>query len=149
MRFEGTTVPGADWVEIVNVRNKDGSPLHDDNWRRNLFGRITPCWVAGGFRNRGLFFKGKIYMGKGKPAVVDLNSYSCCSTTGEQPVEVEPGVYELVTNTSIYRLRLLTEEELEQVTDLVESALRKELGMRLALMNAMEKLPTGGQGMPS
>ena len=74
MRFEGTTVPGADWVEIVNVRNKDGSPLTENNWRRNLFGRITLCWVAGGFRNRGLFFKGKIYMGKGKPAVVDLDS---------------------------------------------------------------------------
>ena len=46
-------------------------------------------------------------------------------------------------------LPLLTEEELEQVTDLVESALRKELGMRLALMNAMEHTTTGRQGMPS
>lgn len=59
MLFEGYLVPGAEWVEIVSVRNKDGSPLDENNWRQNLFGRITLCWVAGGFRLRGLFFKGK------------------------------------------------------------------------------------------
>lgn len=131
MNFEGLSVPGAEWVEIVSIRNKDGSPLADDNFRHKLFGRISLCWVAGGFRRRGLYFKGKIYMKNGEPTVVDLNSSTWCSTTEAMPVEVEPHLYDMVTNTSIYRLRILSEEEEQRVIDIVRNALKRELEMVL------------------
>ena len=139
MIFEGGPVPGADWVEIVRITNKDGSELAPDNWRRKLFGRITLCWIAGGFRRRGAFFKGKLRMEDGKAVEVDLFSNSWCSTTEAQPVEVEPGVFDLETNTSVYRFRLLTEEEahryiqkcsMDSGTNMVETA-----QMVLSIMN--------------
>lgn len=129
MLFEGRTVPGACWVEIVMITNKDGSPLEPDNWRKKLFGRVTLCWIAGGFRQRGAFFKGKIRMENGEPVEVDLDASRWCSTTTAQPVEVEPGIFDFETNTSVYRFRLLTEEEEQKVMDAVKEVFRKELEM--------------------
>ena len=139
MRFQGISVPGADWVEIENVRNKDGSPLSEHNWRRKLFGRISLCWVAGGFRLRGLYFQGDIRMPDGIPAEIDLDSSSWCSTTEAQPVEVESGVYELVTTTSIYRLRLLGETEKKVVWDAVEQELRRQMQLRFTAQPSSER----------
>jgi len=146
MNFEGSIVPGGEWVEIVQIRNKDGSELAEDNWRRNMFGRITLCWVAGGFRRRGLFFKGKIYMSNGKPLVISLDSSSWCSTTQAQPVEVEPGVYDMVTNTSIYRLRLLDADEAELVTEEVRTFVKQKLER---VLSEQDTLPIGGDGLTS
>lgn len=139
-------MPGGEWVEIVHIRNKEGTELAAENWRRNMFGRITLCWVAGGFRRRGLFFKGKIYMANGKPLVVGLDSSSWCSTTEAQPVEVESGVYELVTNTSIYRLRLLTADEVEVVTDAIREVIKQELELRMV---ELDSSPAGESELPS
>lgn len=143
MIFEGGPVPGADWVEIVRITNKDGSELAPDNWRRKLFGRITLCWIAGGFRRRGAFFKGKLRMEDGKAVEVDLFSNSWCSTTEAQPVEVEPGVFDLETNTSVYRFRLLTEEEAQIVAAAVREAFKEQIQM-------MQPPPTaGGENFPA
>lgn len=134
MLFEGRPVPGACWVEIVTITNKDGSPLEPDNWRKKLFGRVTLCWIAGGFRQRGAFFKGKIRMENGEPVEVDLHASRWCSTTEAQPVEIEPGVFDFETNTSVYRFRLLTEEEEKKVMEAANEVFRKELEMHLQMM---------------
>ena len=126
MYFEGYAVPGAEWVETVHICNKDGSTLSESNWRRKLIGRISLCWVTGGFRMRGLFFKGEIRMDNGVLTEVKLDASNWCSTTEAQPVEVEPGIFELITDTSIYRLRLLSEEEKNAVWDAVEQELTRE-----------------------
>lgn len=134
LRFGGDPVPGADWVEIVHVTEKDGAPLAEDNWRRGLFGRVTLCWIAGGFRCRGAFFKTKIGLVGGKVVDVDLESESWCSTTTAQPVEVETGVYDLETNTSVYRFRLLSDEEVKIVEGTIEEILKVRWGAQLALL---------------
>lgn len=139
-------MPGGEWVEIVQIWNKDGAELAEDNWRRKMFGRIALCWVAGGFRRRGLFFKGKIYMTNGKPLVISLDSSSWCSTTAAQPVEVEAGVYDLVTNTSVYRLRLLGVDEAELVTEAVRAAVKQKLER---VLFEQDPSPIGGDGLTS
>lgn len=134
MLFDGRPVPGACWVEIVRITNKDGSELEPDNWRHKLFGRVTLCWIAGGFRQRGAFFKGKIRMENGEPVEVDLHASRWCSTTTAQPIEVEPDVFDFETNTSVYRFRLLTEEEEQKVLEAAQEVFRKELEMHLQMM---------------
>lgn len=146
MLFEGRPVPGACWVEIVRITNKDGSPLDEDNWRKKLFGRVTMCWIAGGFRQRGAFFKGKIRMENGEPVEIDLDASRWCSTTTAQPVEVEPGIFDFETNTSVYRFRLLSEEEEEKVMAAVQEIVKKELELRFRLMATMAEPPAGTEG---
>lgn len=146
MMFEGRPVPGACWVEIVKVYNKDGSELAEDNWRKKLFGRVTMCWIAGGFRQRGAFFKGKIRMENGEPVEIDLDASRWCSTTTAQPIEIEPGIFDLETNTSVYRFRLLSEEEEEKVLAAVNEVVKKELELRFQLMAQMVEPPAGGAG---
>lgn len=109
--FGGVVVPGVSWVEIVKVYNKDGSDLSLDNWRLKLFGRITACWIAGGLQSRGAFFFGKLVKENGKIVVLDPYARRWCSTTTAQPVEIELGIFDFETNTSVYRFRLLTKEE--------------------------------------
>lgn len=87
-------------------------------------------------------------MVNGKPVVADLHSSRWCSTTEAQPVEVEPGVFDLVTNTSIYRLRLLEEEEVQTVVEAAELVLRKELEMQFGRQTDSDAAPAG-QGMTS
>ena len=150
MMFEGRPVPGACWVEIVRITNKDGSELEPDNWRHKLFGRVTLCWIAGGFRQRGAFFKGKIRMENGEPVEIDLDASRWCSTTTAQPVEVEPGIFDFETNTSVYRFRLLTEEEEQKVMAAVHEIVKKELELRFRLMAEMADPPAGaGGGFPA
>ena len=115
MRFEGMMVPGAEWVEIVHIRQKDGSPLAEDNWRHKLFGRITLCWISGGLRKRGAFFMGKIRIKDGEIVEFNMDTERWTSTTTGHPVEVEPGVFDFETNTSIYRLRILRDDEEELI----------------------------------
>ena len=146
MTFEGSPVPGACWVEIVRITNKDGSPLEPDNWRHKLFGRVTLCWIAGGFRKRGAYFKGKIRMENGEPVEVNLDSSSWCSTTEAQPVEVEPGIFDLESKTSVYRFRLLSQEEEKKVMEAVQEVIKKELEMHLQLMG---NLPSPGSNFPA
>jgi len=147
MNFEGHSVPGANWVEIVKITNKDGSELAPDNWRHKLFGQVSVCWIAGGLRHRGAYFKGKVRMENGQPVEVDLFANRWTSTTEAQPVEVEPGVFDLETNTSIYRLRLLTEEEEAAVSEAVKAVFQEELRRHFG---AMEAPPAGaGEGIVS
>ena len=87
---------------------------------------------------RGLFFKGEIRMDNGVLTEVKLDASNWCSTTEAQPVEVEPGIFELITDTSIYRLRLLSEEEKNAVWDAVEQAFRKVLELQFTRQLEME-----------
>lgn len=145
MFFENMIVPGWDWVEIVSVRNKDGSPLEEENWRRNYFGMITRCWIAGGFLKRGAFFRGDIRMINGDVFVVSLHKYSWCSTTEAHPVEVKPDVYDLGSNTSIYRFRILTEDEISKVHAAVDRQLRAEKIALQKSLNTMKETDTSGK----
>lgn len=128
MNFEGRFVPGAEWVEIVHITNKDGSPLAEDNWRHKLFGRVTLCWIAGGLRKRGAFFKSKIVMFEGKVMDIDLEAEHWCSTTTAQPIEVEPGIFDFETNTSVYRFRILKKSEVEAIYDALRVIMNARLG---------------------
>lgn len=130
MRFEGMGVPGVNWVEIVHIREKDGSPLAADNWRNKLFGRVTMCWIAGGLQKRGAFFKGKMRLEDGKPVEIDLDSERWSSTTTALPVEVEPGIYDFETNTCVYRFRLLSKEEEQEIMDAIERIILEEMERR-------------------
>lgn len=146
MRFEGSPVPGGCWVEIVRITNKDGSPLAPDNWRKKLFGRVTMCWIAGGFRQRGAFFKGKIRMENGEPVEIDLEANRWCSTTEAQPIEIEPGIFDFETNTSVYRFRLLTEEEVKAIEKVINVIIEKKLKIARKLMEHLAEPPTGSSG---
>ena len=139
MMFEGAPVPGAEWVEIVHITNKDGSPLAEDNWRHKLFGRVTLCWIAGGLRKRGAFFKGRVQMENGVPVEIDMASERWCSTTTAQPVEVEPGIFDFETNTSIYRFRILNESEVEAIHE----AIRVIMNARFASLANAQAGPDG------
>ena len=65
-------------------------------------------------------------MNNGVPIEVNLDTSNWCSTTEVQSADVEPGVFELITETSIYRLRLLSHEEKNAVWDAVEQELTRE-----------------------
>ena len=141
MYFEGMMVPGAEWVEIVHIRQKDGSPLADDNWRHKLFGRIGLCWIGGGLRERNAFFRGKIRIQDGKIVEMNLENVRWTSTTTALPVEVEPGVYDFETNTSIYRLRIVSTEE----EDIIKAAINEIAQARLEAMR-LATAPSAGDG---
>jgi len=140
MLFEGREIPGACWVEIVQITNKDGSPLAQDNWRRKLFGMITICWIAGGFQYRGAFFKADLRMKDGEVTKVDLDSVRWTSSTEEQPVKIEPDIYDLETNTSVYRFRILSDEEEIKVNE----AVRKTFFQQLQKEFLTNEPPTNG-----
>lgn len=126
MNFDGFDVPCANVVEILSVRNKDDSPLSENNWRRKHFGRITICWIAGGFRMRGAFFKGDIRRSADGNIESVNNDVSWCSSTVAQPIEVEPGIFDFETNTSIYRFRLIEDEEAFYLMKEVEAFVMQE-----------------------
>ena len=139
MLFDNEIVPGGEWVEITQITNLDGTPIAEDNWRRKLVGRVTLCWIAGGFYRRGAFFMGHLRIVNGVVLVVNRHSARWCSTTTAQPVEVEPDVFELKTNTSIYRFRVLSGME----SQLVHAAIRKQV---LEEMKACGNLPVFTEG---
>lgn len=134
MLFDNKIVPGGEWVEITQITNLDGIPIAEDNWRHKLIGRVTLCWIAGGFHCRGAFFMGHLRIVNGVVLVVNRHSARWCSTTTAQPVEVEPGIFDFKTNTSIYRFRVLSDMEAE----LVHAAIRKQV---LAEMKACGNIP--------
>lgn len=146
LNFAGMLVPGSNWVEIVNIREKDGAPLAADNWRHKLFGQITRCWIAGGFRQRGAVFTGKIRMENGNPVVIDLYDKRWTSTTNALPIEVEPGIFDFETNTCIYRFRMLTEEEEMVVNNAIEKAVVEELERRSKYLAQMAQSPAAANG---
>lgn len=140
MNFNGIGVPGAEWVEIVHIREKDGSPLAPENWRHKLFGRISLCWIAGGLRKRGAYFLGKIRIENGEIVEWDTTNERWTSTTKAQPVEVEPGVFDLETNTCIYRFRILTDGEEELILVKYNDTIRE----KLAAADLAMASPAGG-----
>ena len=77
-------------------------------------------------------------MNNGVPIEVNLDTSNWCSTTEVQSADVEPGVFELITETSIYRLRLLSHEEKNVVWDAVEQAFRKVLELQFTRQLEME-----------
>lgn len=134
MYFEGMMVPGAEWVEIVHIREKDGLPLAQENWRHKLVGCISLCWIAGGLRERIAFFRGKIRIKDGKIMEINLDNVRWTSTTTAQTVEVEPGVFDFETNTCIYRFRIVSNEEEEIIrVKLIEVSRVKLSAMSLAM----------------
>lgn len=111
MKFEHHIVPGAIWVEIVNVSNKDMSPLADNNWRKELIGNISLCWLAGGLKEQAAYFRFAVRMMKNEVTDIFLEHTNHTSRITSQPTETETGDYEIVTQTSIYRLRPLSKQE--------------------------------------
>lgn len=111
MKFEHHIVPGAIWVEIVNVSNKDMSPLADNNWRKELIGNISLCWLAGGLKEQAAYFRFAVRMMKNEVTDICLEHTNHTSRIMSQPTETETGDYEIVTQTSIYRLRPLSKQE--------------------------------------
>ena len=136
MIFENKFVPGAEWVEIQQITDLDGTPLAENNWRHKLIGRVTLCWIAGGFRRRGAFFVGHVRLIDGTALVVNRHSARWCSTTTAQPVEVEPGVYDFQTNTSVYRFRVLSEAESELVHEAIQKQVLAELQLRGSIVSS-------------
>ena len=112
--FNRLAVP-ANLVQIVNITQKDGSPLEPDNWRIKRIGIVTMCWIAGGLNCLTPFFRGKFVLKDGEVQFADLYWEGNASTGRKLPVEVEPGVFDFETNTSIYRFRLLEKSEEKQI----------------------------------
>ena len=95
-------------MKLCLVANE--TPIAEDNWHHKLIGRVTLYWIAGGFHRRGAFFMGHLRIVNGVVLVVNRHSARWCSTTTAQPVEVEPDVFDLKTNTSIYLFRVLSDK---------------------------------------
>ena len=125
MLLEGVN-PGATLVQIVNITHKDGSELESDNWRRALIGRITLCCFVGGFGRMTPLFEGAIRMENGKVTSVNLHYRGNASPGPRPPVEVEPGVYDFETNTSIYRFRTLKKDERNLVIEAMHTTYQEE-----------------------
>ena len=73
---------------------------------------------------------GHVRLVDGAALVVNRHSAQWCSTTTAQPEEVEPDVFDFRTNTSIYRFRMLTEEERETVTAAIQKQVLTEMELR-------------------
>ncbi len=116
----------ANLVEIVNITHKDGTPLEQDNWRQKLIGRVTLCCLAGGFDCLTPFFEFDVRLEDGKVKEIDLDWEGNASAGVKIPIEVEPGVYDFESDTSIYRFRLLDQDESEMVLDAIREACLKE-----------------------
>lgn len=149
MRINDQPVPWS-FVEIQNITNKDGSELASDNWRHKNIGMITRLILAGGIRRLTPFFQIKIRMEEGKVVELDLDWEGNASTGPDWPVEVEPGIFDFETNTSIYRFRLLSEEEAEAVRSAVQKAIEARYAERFAMLQQMMNPPAGaGGGFPA
>jgi hypothetical protein len=149
MRINDQPVPWS-FVEIQNITNKDGSELAPDNWRHKNIGMITRLILAGGIRRLTPFFQIKIRMEEGKVVELDLDWEGNASTGPDWPVEVEPGIFDFETNTSIYRFRLLSEEEAEAVRSAVQKAIEARYAERFAMLQQMMNPPAGaGGGFPA
>lgn len=149
MRINDQPVPWS-FVEIQNITNKDGSELAPDNWRHKNIGMITRLILAGGIRRLTPFFQIKIRMEEGKVVELDLDWEGNASTGPDWPVEVEPGIFDFETNTSIYRFRLLSEEEAEAVRSAVQKAIEAMYAERFAMLQQMMNPPAGaGGGFPA
>lgn len=120
--FSSDSLP-ANLVQIAAITQKDGSPLEPDNWRNQLVGIVTVCQIAGGFTCLTPFFRGRFFLKDGAVQWVDLHWSGNASTGRKLPVEVEPGVFDFETNTSIYRFRLLSESEEQLIRAAIESAI--------------------------
>lgn len=120
--FDRLAVP-ANLVQIVNITQKDGSPLAPENWRIRRIGIVTMCWIAGGFNCLTPFFKGMFVLKDGEFKFVDLYWEGNASTGRKLPVEVEPGVFDFETNTSIYRFRILLKDEELLIRKAIEIAI--------------------------
>lgn len=145
MRINDQPVPRS-FVQIQNITQKDGSRLEPDNWRNKNIGIITLLILAGGIHRLTPFFQIKIRMEDGKVTLLDLDWEGNASTGPDWPVEVEPGVFDFQTNTSIYRFRLLSEEEEETVRAAVQKAIEERYAARLALFEQMKNPPAGAGG---
>ena len=130
MMFEGVPVP-ASLVQIMNITKKDGSPLEPDNWRQKNIGIVTMCTLAGGFKRLTPVFQMKVQMENGEVSDVDLHWSGNASTGNDWPVEVEPGVYDFQTNTSIYRFRILSDAEREKVSIALRVVAMEEIGRHM------------------
>lgn len=149
MRMNGEPIPGS-LVEIQNITNKDGTELAPDNWRHKNIGMITLLHLAGGIRRLTPFFEIKIRMEEGQVVELDLDWEGNASTGPDWPVEVEPGIFDFETNTSIYRFRLLSEEEAETVRSAVQKAIEARYAERFAMLQQMMNPPAGaGGGFPA
>ena len=149
MRINDQPVPGS-FVEIQNITNKDGSELAPDNWRHKNIGMITLLILAGGIHRLTPFFQIKIRMEDGKVTLLDLDWEGNASTGPDWPVEVEPGIFDFQTNTSIYRFRLLSEEEEETVRTAVRAAIEEKYAERMAVLQQLMNPPAGaGGGFPA
>lgn len=144
MRINGLGVPGS-FVQIQNITNKDGSPLEPDNWRNKNIGMITLLILAGGIRRLTPFFQIKIRMEEGKVTLLDLDWEGNASTGPDWPVEIEPGIFDFETNTSIYRFRLLSDAEEEIVRAAVHTAIEAMYAERFAMFQQMMN-PAGADG---
>lgn len=143
MYFEGMCVPGAEWVEVVHIREKDGSPLSPENWRHKLFGRISLCWIGGGLRERNAFFRGRIRINDGKITEWDLENMRWTSTTTAQPVEIDPGIFDFETNTCIYRFRIISDEE----ENIIKAKFTEIAQARLTAIS-LAAAPSAGKDIP-
>lgn len=141
MVFDGKIVSGSSWVEILNIRHKDGSPLAPDDMRQRMLHMVTLCWIAGGLTERTAFFKGDIRMDGMQVQSLNLSYRGWCSTTTSWPEESSPGIFDFETNTCIYRFRILSEKEALCVMDAIGEQILKEI-------YAMEPALENGGGVP-
>ena len=138
MHFHHQPVPGS-FVQIMDITNKDGTPLTADNWRRERIGLITMCWIAGGLKNMTPFFHSAIKMENGVVTHMDMHWRGTASTGKKFPVEVEPDVFTFESHTSIYRFRLISKEE----KDAIAAAVREVAD--LYIQQYLDRM-TGGPG---
>lgn len=134
MQFNGIPIPSS-LVEIIDITNKDGTPLEPDNWRRERIGLVTMCWLAGGFHRPTPFFKGAIRLDNNRVTSVDLSWAGNASTGRSFAEEVEPGIFDFTTNTSIYRFRLLDDAEVEMVSAAIDVEIKNMLAQCMMIMN--------------
>lgn len=144
MRINGLAVPGS-FVQIQNITHKDGSALAPDNWRCKIIGITTLLILAGGIHCLTPFFQMKIRMEDGELRFLDLDWTGNASTGPNWPVEAEPGIFDFETNTSIYRFRLLSDEEEETVRAAVHAAIDAKYAERFAMFQKLMN-PVGADG---
>lgn len=133
MQFNGIPIPSS-LVQIIDITHKDGTPLEPDNWRRERIGLVTMCWLAGGFRRLTPFFKGAIWLENNIVTSIDLSWSGNASTGCSFAEEVEPGIFDFTTNTSIYRFRLLDETEVAMVSAAIDAEIKNMLAQCTMIM---------------
>ena len=117
-KFE-QTVPGACWVEILSVRDKDGFPC-------DLYfmeGYASVFFITGGLQERWAFFRGKVRLEQDEPTKVDADVYLITRLAGTtiQINEIAPDVFEIEVGNTIYQLRLLNEAESAAASEAVSA----------------------------